>query len=254
MKYFFESITRPYIKDANYKNILEVGASFGKNSNELLSIEGIHLTIIDPCVDDNLLDKFGSNKQITVMKGLSLEMLPKLTEPFDCIFIDGDHNWYTVTNELILIEERNLLKENGTVFIHDVFWPYGRRDMYYMPESIPEEFRHPNTKRGMIKGQSQLVENAGLNQDLFNATFEGGNRNGVLTAIEDFLRKYYSKYIFFFIKKQYGLGILVKKKNIATFLMCLNWRIKIYVTMKLDRCIYFLKKLRWWCIRLGNSD
>jgi hypothetical protein len=41
-----------------------------------------------------------------------------------------------------------------------------------------------------------------------NATHEGGPRNGVLTAIEDFLALHPGEYRFFWIRYQWGLGVL----------------------------------------------
>ena len=38
------------------------------------------------------------------------------------------------------------------LILHDVCWPYGRRDLYYVPERIPEEFRQPYAQRGMRPG------------------------------------------------------------------------------------------------------
>jgi hypothetical protein len=96
-----------------------------------------------------------------------------MTGQFDCIIIDGDHNWYTVYNELKTIAERDLIKTEGTIFFHDVCWPYGRRDMYYQPKQIPKEFTHPHAWQG----------------EFFAAVHEGGERNGVLNALEDFLKE-----------------------------------------------------------------
>jgi hypothetical protein len=83
-------------------------------------------------------------------KGLSLDELVRQTTPFDCILIDGDHNWYTVYHELKMIEQKHLLSPGGAILLHDVIWPYARRDMYYQPEKIPAEFRHPHAKRGIL--------------------------------------------------------------------------------------------------------
>lgn len=70
---------------------------------------------------------------------------------------------------------------------HDVGWPYGRRDMYYDPQQIPKEHRHPSARSGMVPGRSELSPQ-GINATYWNATNEGGPRNGVLTAIEDFAK------------------------------------------------------------------
>ena len=72
------------------------------------------------------------------------------------------------------------------IFLHDIDWPYGRRDLYYDPSTIPAEFRHRYAKKGIAPGRSELLDSGGFNLHLDNATHEGGPRNGVLTAIEDF--------------------------------------------------------------------
>jgi hypothetical protein len=103
--------------------------------------------------------------------------------------VDGDHNHYTVSRELALLAAtaRAAGKPTPVILGHDVCWPYGRRDLYCDPETIPAEFRHPWRRAGMLPGQSDLAEAGGLNPDMCNATHEGGAGNGVLTAIEDFL-------------------------------------------------------------------
>jgi len=168
------------------------------------------VTVIDPCIDANLQEKYHALKNVSVRKGLSLEVLPKLTEQFDCILIDGDHNWYTVFNELRLIEERNLLRNGGAIFLHDVSWPYGRRDMYYDLKNVPAEFTQPNAKKGIIRGESKLSDTEGINNIVYNALVEGGPRNGVLTAVEDFMNLHSCKYQYLSSDREVGLGMLFK--------------------------------------------
>jgi hypothetical protein len=45
------------------------------------------------------------------------------------------------------------------------------------------------------------------------ATCEGGARNGVLTAIEDFLREHKDEYEFFRVRGDFGLGIMYRREN-----------------------------------------
>ena len=61
----------------------------------------------------------------------------------DAALVDGDHNWYTVYNELKMLAAtaRDAGAPLPLLIMHDVCWPYGRRDLYYAPERIPEEFR-----------------------------------------------------------------------------------------------------------------
>ncbi len=59
------------------------------------------------------------------------------------MIIDGDHNYYTVREELRLIAERAAGAELPLLLFHDVCWPHGRRDDYFDPEQIPAEYRQP---------------------------------------------------------------------------------------------------------------
>src|SRR5690606_8626689 len=72
------------------------------------------------------------------------------------------------------------------VLLHDVGWPYARRDLYYAPERVPAEHRQPYAPGALAPGEPGQVEQ-GLNVGVANAEREGGPRNGVLTAVEDFL-------------------------------------------------------------------
>lgn len=213
MKFFADGFVKPYIKESGYRRLCEIGASFGENTDKLLEISSTEIDIIDPCIDLRLHEKYAGNKRVRVNKGISLEVLRDISGPFDCILMDGDHNWYTVYNELKTIETRGLLRNGGTIFFHDVGWPYGRRDMYYQPELIPEEFVQPHGKKGLMQGQSELSDASGVNADLYNATHEGGSRNGVLTGIEDFLGENRGKYRFFVVNEEFGLGVLLKTRN-----------------------------------------
>src|SRR5664279_1515283 len=110
----------------------------------------------------------------------------------DAALIDGDHNWYTVYNEMRLLAEG--ARRGGAplpvMIMHDVLWPYGRRDLYYSPDQIPEEFRQPYAQKGMRPGGRKLLERGGLNPTMHNALEEGGPRNGVMTAVDDFVAEY----------------------------------------------------------------
>ena len=213
MMYFAPKITFPLIRHFGYRNILEIGASMGQHSETLLSIPQVKLTIIDPCMDCELDKKFGQNDRVTMLRDCSLNVLPTLQQQYDCIFIDGDHNWYTVYNELKQIISHNLLKPGGTIFLHDVAWPYARRDMYYNLETIPQEYILPHAKKGVVRYKSSLIEQGGANFDLENALAEGGPRNGVLTAVEDFIKDHPEKFHFMIDQRQFGLGILIDQQQ-----------------------------------------
>jgi len=219
-----EKFVLPLLTKRGWVRTCEIGASLGASTDRLLLAPKVAITLIDPCLDCDLRQKYAGRPNVTVRKGLSLNVLRELGDCFDCILIDGDHNWYTVYHELKTIHERNLLKAGGFLFFHDVDWPYGRRDMYYQPETIPSEYRHSCAKRGIVRGQSELSDKSAFNSELWNAKHEGGARNGVLTAIEDFRREHKHEYSFFHVRGDFGLGIMQRRRGFVDNLMFLGVR------------------------------
>ena len=74
--------------------------------------------------------------RLELIRQTSLEALRHVPLP-DAIVIDGDHNYYTVSQELALIGERAPGEDLPLLLFHDVCWPHGRRDDYFDPEQIP---------------------------------------------------------------------------------------------------------------------
>jgi Methyltransferase domain len=206
---FVRRFIAPLARKRHWKSVCEIGASAGRSTDLMLTLPFVNYTIIDPCLDEDLTAKYATDLRIRVVKSTSLSALESQDlGTFDCILIDGDHNWYTVFNELRLIRERNILPPGGFIFFHDAGWPYARRDMYYQPDTVPTEFRLPYSNLGIVKGRSELVESGGINAQFKNARHEGGPRNGVVCAIEDFLAKYPKDYRFFKINYEWGLGVM----------------------------------------------
>ena len=81
--------------------------------------------------------------ELELIRETSLAALPQLSELPDAVVIDGDHNYFTVSEELRMIGERAPGAELPLLLFHDVCWPHGRRDDYFDPELIPERYRQP---------------------------------------------------------------------------------------------------------------
>jgi hypothetical protein len=214
MIFFADTVIKPHIAARGYRRLCEIGASLGLTTDKLLEVDSVSVDIIDPCLDADLRTKYRDDDRVRVHRGISLDVLRRISGPFDCILIDGDHNWYTVYNELRTIKERGLIKREGTIFFHDVCWPYGRRDMYYRPELIPAEFLHPFKREGIVRGQSELSHASSFNAGHCNAAHEGGPRNGVLTAVEDFFNDHGGEYEFFHLEEEHGLGVLLGSEGV----------------------------------------
>ena len=168
MRTFVRHYIAPLARRRHWRSICEIGSRTGTSADHLLNLPLESYTVIDPCLDQDLGAKYAGDSRVRVIKSNSLDALASAdsigpASPFDCILIDGDHNWYTVFNELHLIRERALVRPGGFIFLHDVDWPYGRRDLYYQPDTIPAEFRHPFAQKGIVRGQSELAEVGGLN-------------------------------------------------------------------------------------------
>ena len=107
----------------------------------------------------------------------SLNILSDLNN-YDAIFINDDPNWYTVFNELNIIKQNN--DDFPLVFIcHNIF-PHKRRDSYKNPNIIPKDFINEYSKNLEFSDIS-------IKDGFYHAINENTPKNGVLTAIEDFL-------------------------------------------------------------------
>jgi hypothetical protein len=211
---FWPEILYPALSELQPDAIVEIGAESGKTTRLLIEcarMYGGSVTSIDPAPRfdaESWQREYGPS--FKMLRGRSLEMIP-LLDRCAAVLVDGDHNWYTVYNELLAIEQRTSILglPMPVVFLHDIGWPYGRRDLYYDPESIPAAYRHPYARKGIHPASSSLVDEGGINAHLHNAEHEGGPRNGVLSATEDFLEKTSQALDFVRIPAAFGLGILI---------------------------------------------
>ncbi len=103
--------------------------------------------------------------------------------------IDGDHNYWTVSRELDHVFG-DAEAPAALAILHDVAWPCARRDQYYVPARLPEAAVHDHSfRRGARPDVSELVEGGFRGAGVFaRAVTEGGERNGVLTAVDDLCR------------------------------------------------------------------
>lgn len=215
MHRFWKTVIEPALEHLRPEVIVEIGSDRGDNTRNLLEFcerNSGTLHVIDPLPKYDVSEwreKYG--EKFVFHKSLSLDALLEVERP-DAVLIDGDHNWYTVFHELEMIEK--LAGDHGfpLVMLHDVGWPYGRRDLYYDPATIPEEHRNSFARKGMSPGSAGLVEKGGLNSHLAHAVREGGPRNGVLTAVEDFMEQSEEDFEFRWVPGLHGLGTIAPRR------------------------------------------
>ena len=221
MRRFWSFIVAPVLRDRAPGRIVEVGSQSGESTARLLELArelDAHLDVIDPLPMANLeqirplLDAHG-----TFHRALSLDALPHLPAA-EAYLLDGDHNWYTVFNELALIHAATAeAPDPGPVIIlHDVGWPYGRRDLYYDLDRVPAAGRQPIVQGGLRQGRDEVVPEDGMNAHLHHADHEGGPHNGVRTAVEDFLGARAGEYRFESVPAINGLGFIFRASAAAT--------------------------------------
>lgn len=176
----------------NSPDIVEVGSEAGGTSPLLAAAahaRGGQLFVIEPYPSPVLRDLASRRPNVKIIEELSPKALKSV--PTAGLFVlDGDHNYAVVNAELREVFDRADATDSLAV-LHDVGWPCGRRDTYYAPEGLPDGSVHPHSfERGAMPEQEELgAPNTGFRSEgqYALALREGGPRNGVLTAIEDFL-------------------------------------------------------------------
>jgi hypothetical protein len=104
------------------------------------------------------------------------------------LMLDAAPNWFSVSRALdAMIVGTHALDLPLTV-VPEIAWPFGRRDSYPSLHDVPPGARHPSRRLGVRPLTSVLVD-GGAFSDRENCVFEFGSRNGVLTAVEDFVRR-----------------------------------------------------------------
>ena len=196
---FFDlSIIPTFLTDFNVTKIVAIGLSNEAIIDEIISFcikQNPTLYAIDPKIDiKDLIKKYdkedGENDfkdKIEYFKDDSLNVLGQIKD-YDAIFINGDPNWYTVYNELNLIKNSNL--NFPLVFVCNNKYPHKRRDSYSDPEKIPEEFKNECCNDlPILYEKDEETKHTMVKDGFCHAIQKDTPKNGVMTAIEDFLKE-----------------------------------------------------------------
>ena len=187
----YATVVEPVIQALRPRTIAEIGAGSGRLTARLLTTLGAgtpRIHAIDPAPAFTPAQIGDDTNRVSVHRELADSALGRIAA-IDLLLIDGDPNWYSVTRTLEIAaksarEERNPLP---VMLIHNVHWPFGRRDGYHDPSALPQHAVNPHTEAGLSPVSGKPLEE-GLRLTPFVAIAEHGDRNGVMTAIEDFTR------------------------------------------------------------------
>jgi cephalosporin hydroxylase len=216
---FWDIVIAPVIKASKARRVVEIGALRGETTVQMLDglSADVELHVIDPLP---LFDPAEHEQRFPgryfFHRDISHNVLPSLP-PVDVALVDGDHNWYTVFHELEMLSgtARAAGEPLPVLILHDVGWPYGRRDLYYEPSRIPAEFRQPYRQKGMDPNLKKLWDEGGMNATLHNAEMPGGPRNGVMTALDDFVEGHNRPVRRLLLPFYFGLAIVVEEDRLA---------------------------------------
>jgi cephalosporin hydroxylase len=215
----WEIAIAPVLTAARARRVVEIGALRGETTIQMLDHLGpeCELHVIDPkpAFDPTEHERQFPGRYV-FHEATSHAVLPSLGA-FDVALIDGDHNWFTVYYELKMLAEAaaGAGAPLPVMIMHDVGWPYGRRDLYYDPSDVPDEHRQPYRAAGMRPGRKDLMERGGLNPTMFNAELEGGPRNGVMTALDDFVAEHPEPLRVIVLPVYFGLAIVAEERVLA---------------------------------------
>jgi hypothetical protein len=199
------------LETAGARSVVEVGAYAGDLTALLAdwaSERGARVSAVDPSPQPELVALAEQRPELELVRETSLAALAHLAVP-DAAIIDGDHNWHTVSEELRLIAERSG-SELPLLLFHDVTWPHARRDDYFDPAAVPADRRQPIEEGGGLYPGVEGLRPGGLPYR-YPAVREGGPRNGVLTAVEDFVAEHDALRLAV-VPAFFGLGVVWRER------------------------------------------
>ena len=199
----------------NISKIVEIGAENGYNTRALLNYAAkrhILLDTVDPFLPENAKLLLQS-PQFRFHQTVSGEYLSG-NDRYHVIFMDGDHNYETVLMDLETIDRKRKQNCIKVIFLHDVCWPWAYRDIYYGPERIKAP--HPYDYNIRVSPYEEERSEQGLSSGNYaTALAEGGENNGVLCAVENFLKTTGSRWRFKSFPVLYGIGVLYDVENFS---------------------------------------
>jgi len=198
----------PCLDAVGARSVREGGASHGDFTGALLdwaASSEASVSAVDPTPAPELLALAERHPELDLVRETSHDALGR-AGGYDAIVIDGDHNYYTVSEDLRLIDQGTAGAAFPLVLLHDLGWPHGRRDSYYAPDRIPERSRQPLAHNAFLDPEERGIADGGLLVE-WAAKREGGARNGVRTAVEDFVSEHDGLRLAI-VPAFFGLGVL----------------------------------------------
>lgn len=156
-----------FLKDKNFENILEIGTAVGYSGILFLqSQKNAQLTTID--IDENAqkiarqnFENFGVLNRANLIAGDAKDVLPKLQNKFDLIFLDGPKGQYIKYLPYI----KKLLKSGGYLIADNIFF-HGK---------VKLEGFVPHKHRTIVVNLRKFIDTIQTDDDLITDIYEIGD-------------------------------------------------------------------------------
>ncbi|MEX0972458.1 MAG: hypothetical protein WDZ46_04275 [Solirubrobacterales bacterium] len=218
MHRLFAPVVAPLIEALEPHSILETGAGAGRLTRKVLEAPGagsapVHAVDPAPSLDPDLAEEHGERLVIHAQRAISA--IGRIGA-VDLALLDGDPNWYSVHTELrMLIEAAERARRPApVVVVHNLHWPFGRRDGYHDPAAIPAAHRHEHSALGLIPGRRDPCPD-GLKLTPYCAVSDFEPRSGVLSAVEDLIAESDLEWAMTEVPGFHGCGVLVDARRRA---------------------------------------
>ena len=189
MHRLFAPVVAPLLSALEPRTVLETGAGAGRLTRRVLDSKSaparLHAVDPAPSIDPRLVEESGGRFVLHAERAVNVI---GRVGAVDLALLDGDPSWYSVHTEMTMLAEAAERADRPAplFLVHNVHWPFGRRDGYYDPEAIPPAHRHEHSGLGLLPGRRDpCTEGLLLTPRCARRDFEP--RSGVLTAVEDFV-------------------------------------------------------------------
>lgn len=191
---YWSSLIEPLLTALEPRRILETGCGAGETTRRLL----------DYCIrNEGELEAIEADTTTRVggwdasaMAGLNLHLVPSsdvigTLAAVDLALLDGDSNYATVladTRALCAAAEAEG-KRLPVILVARVGWPLARWDRYSDPQRLAADQKNPMTKGGLWMRFQAIRAEGGYGPNQWYADIEGGEKNGVRTALDTLLEE-----------------------------------------------------------------
>jgi hypothetical protein len=238
------------------ETVVEVGVESGQVSSIYTELGASRVYCVDPFPTAGLRRTMADNDALQLVEKASPGVLADVPVA-DLYVLDGDHNYAVVKREVDWILAN---APDAVIVLHDLLWPWSRRDLYYQPSPLAAEDIHPSSADGPTVWHDGLTPAGFVGRGAFtSAVAAGGKRNGVLTAVEDAISEVGDdSWLFALVPAVFGMGVVFRQTTPAAEALAHDLRpysqSALLATMENNRIALYTRVLQLQCEAAGHAD